>query len=113
MKNLFITLLLLVSSQLFAQQELNGLWQDEDSSYLTTIIASEYAVLDVFNTSFEEYRVIPEKIIDYKNNRLTTSLKNPLNGYNVQIEYSLKSNDVMICTYSGDLIGDFTLTRLK
>ena len=59
MKNLFITLLLLVSSQLFAQQELNGLWQDEDSSYLTTIIASEYAVLDVFNTSFEEYRVIP------------------------------------------------------
>ena len=91
MKNLFITLLLLVSSQLFAQQELNGLWQDEDSSYLTTIIASEYAVLVVFNTSFEEYRVIPEKIIDYKNNRLTTNLKNPLNGYNVQIEYSLKA----------------------
>ena len=50
MKNLFITLLLLVSSQLFAQQELNG---------------------------------------------------------------SLKSNDVMICTYSGDLTGDFILTRLK
>ena len=74
MKNLFITLLLLVSSQLFAQKELSGLWESETSSYITTIVTSEYAVLNVFNTSFSKSRVITEKIIDYKNNKLTTNL---------------------------------------
>lgn len=113
MKNLFITLLLLVSSQLFAQKELSGLWESETSSYITTIVTSKYAVLNVFNTSFSKSRVITEKIIDYKNNKLTTNLHNSLNGYTVQIEYSLQSEDIIVCTYSGDWEGDIILTRLK
>ncbi len=113
MKKLFITLLLLVSTQLFAQKELSGLWESKTSSYMTTIISSKYAVLNVFNTSFDENRVITEKIIDYKNNKLTTNLYNSLNGYAVQIEYSLQSEDVIVCTYSGDMVGDIILTRLK
>ena len=52
MKKLFITLLLLFTfSILTAQEGFNGIWGSDDTSYMTTIIASEYKVLNVFNTS--------------------------------------------------------------
>ena len=114
MKKLFITLSLLFTfSILTAQEEFNGMWESEDSSYITTIIASEYKVLSVFNTSFEEYRAIPEEIINYKNKQFTTTLNNTLNGYSVKIQYSLKNVDVILCVYSGDTTGEFILTRLQ
>ena len=114
MKKLFITLLLLFTfSTLTAQEDFNGMWESEDSSYITTILASEYKILNVFNTSFEEHRIISEDIINYKNNKFTTTLQNTLNGYSVKIQYSLKNIDVIVCAYSGDLQGNFILTRLK
>ena len=114
MKKLFITLSILFSfSIITAQEEFNGMWESEDSSYITTIIASEYKILNVFNTSFVEYRVIPEEIINYKTNKFTTTLQNTLNGYSVKIQYSLKSADVIVCEYSGDMQGEFILTRLR
>jgi hypothetical protein len=113
MKKLFITLSILFSfSIITAQEEFNGMWVSEDSSYITTIIASEYKVLSVFNTSFVEYRVIPEDIISYKNNKFTTTLNNTLNGYSVKIQYSLKDIDVLVCVFSGDLNEKYILTRL-
>lgn len=114
MKKLFITLSLLITFlTLTAQEEFNGMWEGEDSSYITTIIASEYRILNVFNTSFLEYRVISEEIINYKNKKFTTTLQNTLNGYSVRIQYSLKDVDVIECTYSGDMKGKFILTRLR
>ena len=113
MKKLFITLLLFTFSILTAQEDFNGMWESEDSSYLTTIIASEYKVLSVFNTSFVEHRVITEDIVKRSKNKFTTELNNQQNGYSVTIEYSLKNIDVIVCAYSGDLQGNFILTRLK
>ena len=53
MTRLFIALSFLVTfSTLTAQEDFNGIWGSDDTSYLTTIIASEYKVLNVFNTSF-------------------------------------------------------------
>ena len=69
MKKLFITLSLLFTfSILTAQEGFNGIWGSDDTSYMTTIIASEYKVLNVFNTSFVEYRVLAEDIISQENN---------------------------------------------
>ena len=63
MKNLFITLcLVLTSLTLTAQEAFNGIWKNEGSSYLKTILASDYAVLQCFNTSFEEQDFIAEEI---------------------------------------------------
>ena len=60
MKNLIIALFItLASFTAKAQEQFNGIWQVEDSTYLKTIIASDYAVLQCFNVSFEEYDVIP------------------------------------------------------
>ena len=114
MKKLFITLSLLFTfSILTAQENFNGMWESEDSSYITTIIASEYKVLSVFNTSFLEYRVITEDIISHDKNKFTTELYNQRNGYLVTIEYTLKTKDILILKYSKDLEGEYILTRLK
>ena len=113
MKKLFITLLLLFTfSFLTAQEDFSGVWKSDDSSYLTTIIASEYKVLNVFNTSFVEHRVITENIISRGKNKFTTELNNEQNGYSVIIEYILKDKDTLILKYSKDLEAEYTLTRL-
>ena len=110
MKKLFITLSLLFTfSILTAQEDFNGMWESEDSSYITTIIASEYKVLSVFNTSFLEYRVITEDIISRDKNKFTTELNNEQNGYSVIIEYILKDKDTLILKYSKDLEGEYIL----
>ena len=112
MTRLFIALSFLVTfSTLTAQEDFNGIWGSDDTSYLTTIIASEYKVLNVFNTSFEDHRVIPEEIIKQKGEKFTTELNNELNGYSVKIEYSLKNKDTLIAKYSRDLEGEYLLTR--
>ena len=73
MTRLFIALSFLVTfSTLTAQEDFNGMWGGDDSSYLTTIIASEYKVLKVFNTSFEETRIVNEEIIKQKGDKLYT-----------------------------------------
>ena len=114
MTRLFIALSFLVTfSTLTAQEDFNGMWESEDSSYITTIIASEYKVLSVFNTSFLEYRVITEDIISRDKNKFTTELNNEQNGYSVTIEYTLKNQDTLILKYSKDLEGEYILTRLR
>ena len=113
MTRLFIALSFLVTfSTLTAQEDFNGMWESEDSSYITTIIASEYAVLDIYNTSFEEHRVISEEITSQGKSKFTTTLNNPNNGYSVKIKYALKDSNTIVCNYSGDTNDKFTLTRL-
>ena len=113
MTRLFIALSFLVTfSTLTAQEDFNGIWGSDDTSYLTTIIASEYKVLKVFNTSFEEHRVIPEEITSQGKSKFTTTLNNPNNGYSVKIKYALKDSNTIVCSYSGDTNDKFTLTRL-
>ena len=113
MKKLFITLSLLFTfSILTAQEGFNGIWGSDDTSYMTTIIASEYKVLNVFNTSFVEHRVITEDIISRDKNKFTTELNNEQNGYSVTIEYTLKDKNTLILKYTKDLEGEYILTRL-
>jgi hypothetical protein len=113
MKKLLITLSILLSfSTLTAQEAFNGMWGNDGSSYITTIIATEYKVMQVFNTSFEDHRILPEHISYQKNNKFTTELYNNLNGYSVTIEYSLKDKNTIILKYSKDLEEEYLLTRL-
>ena len=113
MKNLFITLcLVLTSLTLTAQKAFNGIWKNEGSSYLKTILASDYAVLQCFNTSFEEQDVITEEIFDEGETSFATRLHNPDNGYKVTIEYTLITRDSISIKYTGDVRGTYALTRL-
>jgi len=113
MKHLFLTsILFLTSLSVTAQESFNGMWLKEGSDYICTILASEYAVVNCYNTSFEEFDVIPEEIITQDGNSFTSNLYNPDNGYRVKIEYTLISTDSISAVYSGDLEGTYILTRL-
>ena len=113
MKNLIIALFItLASFTAKAQEQFNGIWQVEDSTYLKTIIASDYAVLQCFNVSFEEYDVIPEAIVFENKNKFTTELHNPDNGYRVTIEYTLINKDSISSKFTGDITGVYGIKRL-
>ena len=113
MKHLFLTSILFLTSLLVtAQESFNGMWLNEGSDYIKTILASEYEVLSVCNTSFEEYKVLTEVILEEGTTSFLTNLYNKENGYKVSIEYTLISTDTISTTYSGDLEGTYILTRL-
>ena len=113
MKHLFFTtILFLTSLSVTAQESFNGMWLNEGSDYIKTILASKYEVLSVCNTSFEEYKVLNEVILEEGTTSFLTNLYNKENGYKVSIEYTLISTDTISTTYSGDFEGTYILTRL-
>ena len=113
MKHLFLTsILFLTSLSITAQESFNGMWLNEGSDYIKTMLASEYAVVQCYNTSFDEFRVINEELLEQSPTKFVTNLYNKENGYNVKIEYTLISTDSISAVYSGDLEGTYILTRL-
>ena len=113
MKNLIIALFIMLASfTAKAQEQFNGIWLNEGSDYLKTILASEYSVLQCFNTSFEQQDVITEELIKKSKTSFTTILRNPANGYEVTIEYTLINKDSISSKYTGDLHGTYGLTKL-
>ncbi len=112
MKKLFITLfgvLTFITTQ--AQKQFEGEWVTDTSSYVTTIIASDYAVLQVFNFSFKFNNYIKETILYQDDYTFTTECYNPRNGYKVIIKYKLKNNKTIICEFSGDFDGIIEFTK--
>jgi len=113
MKNLFITLcLVLTSLTLTAQEAYNGMWLNEESTYVKTIIASEYKVLQVFNTSFDELRVITETIVSQGTKGFVTKLHNEQNGYTFTIAYRIQKDGTILSSYHGDLNNEYIITKL-
>jgi hypothetical protein len=103
MKKTIVTLLLIFSLSIQAQK-FEGSWVSDTSSHTTVIIASEYAILKVFNFSFEEDSYIEEEIINQEENSFKTKLYNTGNGYEVFIKYYFIENE-MYCEFSGDYNG--------
>ncbi len=113
MKNLITALFItLASFTAKAQEQFNGMWQINGSDYICTILASEYAVIKVYNTSFKDCDVIDELILAQDANSFTSKLYNPDNGYTVEIKYTLINKDSISTQYSGHFSGPGTLTRL-
>jgi len=82
MKNLIIALFITLSSlSLKAQEKFNGMWKSEGTTYVTTILASEYSVLSITNTSFDELKTLKENILNQTSSKLTTTIHNKDNGY--------------------------------
>ena len=104
MKKLLITLIIVFSINLNAQKQFEGTWVSDTSSHTTIIIASDYAILKVFNFSFEEDSYIEEKITKQQDDSFETKLYNAENGYEVFIKYYFIENE-MYCEFSGDYNG--------
>ena len=114
MKKLIFTLVLSTYlTTIQAQKQFEGMWVSDESSYITTILSSEYKIMKVFNASFEEYQMLEEEITSVTKNSFTSSLYNKGNGYSVEMKYRFVNKDTIICEYTGDRIGEIKMTRLK
>ena len=64
MKKLFITLFILFTTLTTqAQKQFEGEWVSKTSSYVTTVIASDYAVLKVFNFALKKIIILKKKYL--------------------------------------------------
>lgn len=114
MKNLIIALFIaLAPFTAKAQEVYNGMWVNKESSYIKTIIASEYKILQVFNTSFDELKVIKETIVSQGTKGFVTKLHNKQNGYEVTIAYRIQENGTVLSSYHGDLNSEYIITKLQ
>ena len=113
MKKLLITaLLLLIIFTSKAQEQFEGTWVSKGSTFKTTILASEYSVMEVFNFSFVDNRLIKEKIKSKSKDMFTTTLYNAYNGYSVDITYTMKDKNTLIKHMSGHLNKKIYLKKL-
>jgi len=113
MKKLFITtFLLLITLTSKAQEQFEGTWVSEGSTFKTTILASEYSIMEVFNFSFVDNRLIKEKIKSRSKTMFTTTLYNAHNGYSVDITYTMKDKNTLIKHMSGHLNKKIYLKKL-
>ena len=96
----------------FAQKQFEGMWVSEESTFVNTIITSDYAILKVINFSFFEEKVIEEEILFQTKNEFKTKIYNEENGYKAIVIYKI-IDDKLICEYSGDYNGIIKLQKLK
>lgn len=113
MKNIILAIAFCFSTfNTFAQKQFEGMWVSEESTFVNTIITSDYAILKVINFSFFEEKVIEEEILFQTKNEFKTKIYNEKNGYKVIVVYKI-INDKLICEYSGDYNGVIKLQKLK
>tara|TARA_B110000046_G_C12866089_1_gene343965 strand:+ start:130 stop:474 length:345 start_codon:yes stop_codon:yes gene_type:complete len=101
MKNLIIALFItLASFTAKAQEQFNGMWQSEGTTYITTILASRYKILQIQNTSFAECKILNETILQQTVKTITTHIENEDNGYYAEIEYVMQNDGTILSSYS-------------
>ena len=113
MKNIILAIAFCFSTlNTFAQKQFEGMWVSKESTFVNTIITSDYAILKVINFSFFEGKVIEEEILFQTKNEFKTKIYNEENGYKAIVVYKI-INDKLICEYSGDYNGIIKLQKLK
>jgi len=113
MKNLIIALFItLASFTAKAQEQFNGMWQSEGTTYITTILASRYKILQIQNTSFAECKILTETILQQTEKTITTHINNEDNGYYAEIEYVMQSNGTILSSYSNRPGQYYLLTKI-
>lgn len=113
MKNIILAIAFCFSVlNTFAQKQFEGMWVSEESTFVNTIITSDYAILKVINFSFFEEKVIEEEILFQTKNEFKTKIYNEENGYEAIVVYKI-IDDKLICEYSGDYNGVIKLQKLK
>jgi len=112
MKKLLVMFLMVTSLSLKAQEQFEGAWISETSTYYRVVLASKYKVLNIHNFSFYENQIITEKILSQTKDNIKTLLHNPSNGYTVNIDYRMQHKDTLVLRFTGDLNKTIKLTKI-
>ena len=113
MKKLLLLIALTTTLLSNAQEQFRGVWESEESDYLTTILSSDYEVSKIFNFSLVKNRFINENIVYQDKDTIKTKYKLKHNGYSVSIKYYFKNKDTLVNEYSGDNTDIIFLTRVE
>ena len=76
------------------------MWQSEGTTYITTILASRYKILQIQNTSFAECKILNETIVQQTEKTITTHIENEDNGYYAEIKYVMQNDGTILSSYS-------------
>jgi len=114
MKNLFITLcLVLTSLTLTAQEAFNGMWQgDLDYRCGIAIFANEHEVLKVKTACFSSLIMWDEEILSQTKTELITKITYQPTGYTTEIIYTLQENNTILQKYSTKPKKYYTLRKI-
>ena len=101
--------LLFISLSYFSQiDSMEGLWSSQESNYTTAVFYDNEKF--VFKNIGDE--PVEETVIKTGKDFIITNLFNPINGYKVQIKYTLLENGDIHSDFSGDWSGVLIWTRL-
>ena len=93
-------------------QKYEGIWTTEDSAFITVFTHNpNNDTLQVYAFSFDHNGLVEEKIIDIKDAVVKTHVINSLNGWDVEIEYKVISDNMLIGKFSGDTDGESLFHR--
>jgi len=100
--NLILTFLLFFSFTSYSQIEIiEGLWISQQSNYTTAVFYDKDKFL--FKNIGDD--PVKETVIDKGKDFIITNLFNPVNGYMVQVKYTLLKNGNLHSEFSGDWDG--------
>ena len=104
MKKIFFALIFIFSSFSSYSQindQLQGMWKGEKSSYYVIVLNDKYDNLKFINVSWAEANILNENVIEQDNESVTTGLYNPANGYKVSIKYTMIDENTVQCEFGG------------
>ena len=84
-------------------QKYEGIWTTEDSAFITVFTHNpNNDKLQVYTFSFTHNGLVEEKIIEIRNNVVTTHTTNRINGWDVKTDYKVLDNNMLVGKFSGD-----------
>ncbi len=109
---MFLALAMLFCITTQSQNNISGIWeQDESSDYYTVILNNNTKGYIFANFSFVQQNIVLENFVEETNNYVKTVVHNPDNGWRVYCEYRKIDNDTLMVTYSGDYIATHKFVR--
>jgi|TARA_R100001530_G_scaffold41787_1_gene31953 hypothetical protein len=116
MKKAIVVIAMLFSVAITSQNKnFIGIWeQDHSSEFYTVIISDEDRKFRFIKFSFYNSDKVKETVLNVKNNKIYTIIKNPANGWKVFCKYEyIDINTLKRSYYAGDYIGTHKLYRKK
>ena len=100
-KLLSLSLMLLTLSATSQIEQIEGVWESDESKYLTAIFYSngKFTFKNVGESNLKEV------VVNQGKDFVTTSLKNPENNHKVIIKYTLLNSGKMNASFVGDYHG--------
>ena len=84
-------------------KKFEGIWTAAETQYITVFTHNPYNdKLQVYTFSFTHNGLVEEKIIEIKNNIVTTHTTNRINGWDVKTDYKVLDNNMLVGKFSGD-----------